>query len=118
MPQFLLFDQLASIVEERANDKNLRAHKLSPAIRVVHEAFYYEVQLVVKVTLLSSGLSVVHRISMKSKSSTFNFYHATLLYQPKNDNNTASLYKYPNPFLAISFENTQLAEPVVSTLQQ
>ena len=57
-PQFLLPDQLASIVKELANDEILRETKLSPAIRVGHEALYYEIQLVLEVTLLSSGLSV------------------------------------------------------------
>ena len=39
-PKFLLPDQLASIVKELANDEILRGTKLSPAIRVGHEAIY------------------------------------------------------------------------------
>ena len=70
-PQFLLPDQLASIVRELASDEILRRTNLSPAIRVGHEAIYYEIQLVLEVTLLSSGLSVVLGIPMNSKSSTF-----------------------------------------------
>ena len=45
-PQFLLPDQLASIVKELANDEFLRGRKLSPAIHAGHEAIYYEIQLV------------------------------------------------------------------------
>ena len=43
LPQFLLPDQLASIVRELANDEILRGTKLSPAIRVGQEAIYYEI---------------------------------------------------------------------------
>ena len=117
-PQFLLPDQLASIVKELANDEILRGTKLSPAIRVGHEAIYYEIQLVLEVTFLSSGLSVVLGIPMNSKSSTFDIYLATPLYQPNADGDTASLYQFSNPFLAISTDNTQFAELGASTLQQ
>ena len=117
-PQFLLPDQLASIVRELTNDEVLRGTKLSPIIRVGHEAIYYEIQLVLEVTILSSGLSVVPGIPMNSKSSTFDIYLATPLYQPIAAGDTASLYQFPNPFLAISTDNTQFAELGASTLQQ
>ena len=97
-PQFLLPDQLAFIVKEHANDEILSGTKLSPAIRVGHEAIYYEIHLVLEVTLLSSGLSVVLGIPMNSKSSTFDIYLATPLYQPNADGNTAPLYQFSNPF--------------------
>ena len=90
-PQFPLPDQLASIVKELANDEILRGTKLSPAIRVGHEAIFYEIQQILEVTLLSSGLSVVPGIMMNSKSSTFDIYLATPLYQPNADGNTSSL---------------------------
>ena len=117
-PQFLLPDQLASIVKELANDEILRGTKLSPAIRVGHEAIYYKIQHVFEVTLLSSGLSVVLGIPMISKSSTFDIYLATPLYQRNADGNTASLYQFSNTFLAISTDNIQFAELGASTLQQ
>ena len=117
-PQFLLPYQLASTVKQLAIDKNLRRKKLSPAIRVGHEAIYYEVQLVLEVTLPSSGLSVVLGIPMNSKSSTFDIYLATRFHQPNADGDTACLYQFPNPFLAISTDNTQFAELGASTLQQ
>ena len=78
-PQFLLPDQLTSIVKELANDETPPATKPSPAIRVGHEAIYYEIQLVLKVTLLFSGLSVVPGIPMNAKFSTFDIYLATPL---------------------------------------
>ena len=96
--QFLLPDQLASIVTELANDDFLRGTKVSPAIRVGHEAIYYEIQLVLEVTLLSSGLSVVLGIPMNSKSSNFDIYLATPLYQSNADGNIASLYQFLKPF--------------------
>ena len=117
-PQFLLPDQLASIVKKRANDEILRGTKLSPAIHVGHEAIYYEIQFFLEVTLLSSGLSVVLGIPMNSKSSTFDVYVATPLYQPNADGKTASFYQFSNPFLAISTDNAQFSELGASTLQQ
>ena len=97
-PQFLLPDQLASIVKELANDEILQRTKLSPAIGVSHEAIYYKTQLVLEVTLHSSGLSVVLGIPINSKPSTFDIFLATPLYQPNVDGDTASLYQFPNPF--------------------
>ena len=117
-PQFLLPDQLATIVQELATDEILRGTKLSPAIQVDQEAIYYEIQLVLEVTLLSTGLSVVLGVPMNSKSSTFDVYHATPLYQPNDDLTTASFYQLAHPFLAISTDNTQFAELGASTLQQ
>ena len=55
---------------------------------------------------------------MNSKSSTFDIHLATPLYQPNADGDTASLYQFPNPFLAISTDNTQSVELGEPTLQQ
>ena len=99
-PQFLLPDQLDSFVKELANDEILRETKLSPAFRVGHKAIYYEIQLVLEVTLLSSGLSVVLGIPMNSKSSTSDIYLATPVYQPTAVGDSASLYHFPNPFFS------------------
>ena len=55
---------------------------------------------------------------MNPKSSTFEDYLVTPLYRPNADGNTAPLYQFPNPFLAISTDNTQFAELGASTLQQ
>ena len=117
-PQFLLPDQLASSVKALAKDEILRGTKLSPATRVGHETIYYEIQLALEVTLVSSGLSVVLGIPMNSKSSTFDIYLATPFYQPNPDGDTASLDQFPNHLLAISTDNTQFAELGASTLHQ
>ena len=117
-PQFLLPDQLASIVKKLANDEILRGTKLSIAICDGHEAIYYEIQVVSEITLPSTGLSVVLGFPMKSKSSTFDIYLTTPLYQPNADGDAASLYHFPNLFLAISTDNTDFAELGDPTLQQ
>ena len=66
-PQFLLPSQLATIVSELASDEIFRGTKLSPAIRAGQEAIYYEIQMVLEVSLLSRGISVVPGIPMNSK---------------------------------------------------
>ena len=91
---------------------------LPQSIRVGHEAIYYKIQLVLEVTLLSSGLSVVLGIPMNSKSSFFDIYLATPLYQPNADGDTASSYQVPNPFFSYFYYNNQFAELGASTLQQ
>ena len=55
---------------------------------------------------------------MNSKTSTFDLFHATTLYQPNKDQKTASLYTFANPFLAISTDNSRFAELGANTLQQ
>ena len=74
-PQFLLPNQLASIVRELANDEILSGTKLSPAILIGQEAIFYEKQMVLEVSLLTTGISVVLGVPMNSKSSTFTVYH-------------------------------------------
>ena len=54
---------------------------------------------------------------MNSKSSTFDVYHAIPLYQPNGDNKTAS-YQLRKLFLAVSTDNSRLAELDSFTLQQ
>ena len=117
-PQFLLPKQVAEIVKELAEDEVLRGTKLSPAIRPGFEAIYYEIQLVLEVTPIPRGISVILGIPMNSKSSTFDIYHATPLYQPNNDQKTASLFSFTNPFLAVSTDNSRFAELGANTLQQ
>ena len=73
--------------------------------------------MVLEVSLLTTSISVVLGVPMNSKSSTFNVYHATSLYQP-NDDLTASLYQLAKTFLPISTDNPQFAELGASTLQQ
>ena len=83
-----------------------------------YEAIYYEINVVLEVTLLPRGISIVLGITMNSNSSTFDVYHAIPLYQPNGDNKTASLYQLQKPFLAVSTDNSRFAELDSSTLQQ
>ena len=80
MPQFLLPQQIAESVKKLADDEITRGTKLSPAIHPGFAAKYYEIQLVLEVTLIPHGLVVILGIPMNSKSSTFGIYHATPLY--------------------------------------
>ena len=114
-PQYLVPNAIAYIVNELSNDEIRRRTKLSPAIQPGYEAIYYEKNVVLKVTHLLRGISVVLGISMNSKSSMFNVYHAVPLYLPNRYNKAALLYQLQKPFLAVS---TEFAELDSSTLQQ
>ena len=66
-----------------------RGTKLTPAIQVGYEATYDEVQFVLEVSILASGIPIVLGIHMNSKSATFNILRAIPLYQPNEDSSTA-----------------------------
>ena len=117
-PQFLLPHEIADIVRTLSEEESYRGTKLTPAIQPGFEAVYYEIQLVLEVTLIPRGISVVLGVPMNSKSSTFNVYQATPLYQPNGDNKTASLFQLPKPFLAVATDDSRYAELDSSTLQQ
>ena len=117
-PQFLLPQEIADIVRTLSEEESYCGTKLTPAIQPGFEAVYYEIQLVLEVTLIPRGISVVLGVPMNSKSSTFNVYHATPLYQPNGDNKTASLFQLAKPFLAVATDDSRYAELDSSTLQQ
>ena len=81
-PNFLTPDQLAAIVEDITAEEIRRGTKLTPATPVGFEALYYEIQIVLEVTVLQEGLSIVLGIPMNSKSSTFDVYRAILCINP------------------------------------
>ena len=117
-PKFLLPSQLATIVSELASDEIFRVTKHSPAIRVAQEAIYYEIQMVLEVSLLCRGISaVVLGILMNSKK-LFNVFQATPFYQPNDDADTASIYHFSNSLLAVSTDNKRFAKLDASSLQQ
>ena len=58
-PNFLTPDQVAAIVEDLTAEEIRRGTKLTPAIQVGFEATYYEVQIVLEITFLQEGLSIV-----------------------------------------------------------
>ena len=117
-PQFLLPTQLAKIVQELAAEEFRKGCKLTPAIPSGFEAIYYELQIVLEVTMLPKGISFVLGIPMNSKSATYNVFQAEPLYQPNDDGKTASVYQFPKPYVAIATDNTNFAELAASTLQQ
>ena len=77
-PNFLIPDQLAAIVEDLTIEEIRRGTKLTPAIQVGFEATYYEIQIVLEVTVLDEGLSIVLVLPMNSKSSTCDVCRAIL----------------------------------------
>ena len=91
---FLTPNHLAEIVHELTIKEVHRSTKLTPAIQVGYEATYYEVQILLEVSILASGISVVLGIPMNSKSATFKNFRAFPLYQPNEDGSTASLYLF------------------------
>ena len=108
----------ADIVNELSNDEIRRGTKLSPAIQPGYESIYYEINIVLELTLLPRGISVVLGNPMNSKSSTIDVYYAIPLYQPNGVNKTASLYHLQKPFKAVSTDNSHFAELDSSTIQQ
>ena len=109
-PSFLTADQLAAIVKKVTKEEIRRGTKLTPAIQVGFEVTYYEVKLVLEVSVLQEGLSIVSGIPMNSKSSTIDIYRAIPLHQLKKDVTTASVYSFTNKFLAIVIDTSQYAE--------
>ena len=117
-PIFLTPDQLAAIVEDLTAEEIRGGTKLTPAIQVGFEAAYYEIQIVLEVTVMQEGLSIVLGIPMNSKSSTFDVYRAIPLHQPNEDGTTASVYRFSHEFVAIATDNSQYAELSATTLSQ
>ena len=117
-PNFLTPIHLAEIVHELTMEEVHRGTKLTPAIQVGYEASYYEVQMVLEVTILASSISVVLEIPMNSKSVKFNLLRAIPLYQPNEDGSIAFLYQFRHDFLAVAIDKSQYAELSVAMLQQ
>ena len=68
--------------------------------------------------MLPEGISFVLGIPMNSMSAMYNVFQAEPLYQPNDDGQTASVYQFPKPYVAIATDNTNFAELAASTLQQ
>ena len=117
-PNILTPNRLAEIVHEFTMEEVHRGTKLTQAIEVGYEATYYEFQILLEVSILASGISVVLGIPMNSKSVTFNILRAIPLYQPNEDGSTASLYQFRHDYLAIATDKSQYAELGGATLQQ
>ena len=98
--------------------RELLWYKTYPRHTAGFEAVFYEIQLVLEVTLIPRGISVVLGVPMNSQSSTFNVYHASPVYQPNGDNKTASFFQLAKPSLAVANDDSRYAELDSSTLQQ
>ena len=105
-------------MQELAAEEFRKGSKLTPAITSGFEAIYYELQIVLEVTMLPKVISFVLGIPMNSKSATYNVFQAEPLYQPNDDGKTASVYQFPKPYVAIATDNTNFAELAASTLQR
>ena len=116
-PQVLVPNAIADIVKELSNDEVHRGTKLSTAIQPVYAAIYYEINVVLEVTLLPRDISVVLGIPMNYKSSPLDLYHAIPQYRTNGDK-TASLYQLEKPFLAVSTDNSRIAQLDSITSQQ
>ena len=117
-PQFLLPTQLATIVQELASQEFRKCSKLTPAIPSGFEAIFYELKIVLEITMLPQGIPFVLGIPMNSKSATYKDSQAEPLYKPNGDGKIATIYQFPKPYVAIATDNTNLAELAASTLQQ
>ena len=117
-PNFLTPDQLAAIVEDLTAEEIRQGTKLTPAIQVGFEATYYEIQIVLEVTVLQEGLSIVLGIPMNSKSSSFDVYRTILFHQPNEDGTTVSVYRFSHEFVAIATDNSLYVELSATTLSQ
>ena len=105
-------------MQELAAEEFRKGSKLTPAIPSGFEAIYYELQILLRVTMLPKGISFVLGIPMNSKSANYNVFQAEPLYQPNDDIRTASVYQFPKPYVAIATDNTNCAELAASTLRQ
>ena len=117
-PIFFTPNQLAAIVEDLTAEEIRRGTKLTPAIQIGFEATYYGVQIVLEVTILQEGLSIVLGIPMTTKSSTFDVYRAIPLHQPNEDGTISSVYHSSHEFLAIATNNPQYTELSATTYPQ
>ena len=109
-PNFLTPSPLNEIVHELTKEEVHRGTKLTPAIQVDYERSYYEVQIVLEVSILASGISVVFGIPMTPNSATFNIRRAIPQYQPNEDGSTASLYQFHHDYLTVTTDKSQYAE--------
>ena len=100
-PQILLPTQVSTTVQELAAEEFRKGSKLTSAIPTGLEAIYYELQIVLEITMLLKGISFVLGISMNSMSATYNVFQAEPLYLPNDDGKTASVYQLPKPCVVL-----------------
>ena len=101
-----------------SEELSCRGSQFTPGIQPGLEAVYYEIHIVLEVTIIRSGISVVLDVPMNSKSSTFIVYYPTPPYRLNGDSKTASSFQFPKPFLAVAEDDSRYAELESLTLQQ
>ena len=95
-----------------------RGTKQTTAIQVGFEVTYYEVQFVLKVSIVASGISVVLGIPLNSKAATLNIPHATPLNQPNENGSSASVHQFRQDYIAFATDKSQYAKFVFATSKQ
>ena len=81
-------------------------------------ATYYEVQIVLEITVLPEGLFRVLGIPMNSKLSTFNVYRTIPLHQSNEYGTKPSAYHFIQQFVAPATDNLQYFDMSSTTLNQ
>ena len=115
-PNLLTPNRLAEIAHELTMEEVHRGTNLTPSIHVVYEATYCEVQIVLEVSSIASGISVLLGKTISSKSAAFKILRALPLYQSNEDGSTDSLYPFRHDYLAIATDKFQYAELGVAML--
>ena len=115
---FMLFTQLATVVQELTAEKIRKGSKLTPAKLSRSQVIYYELKTLLGVPMLPKDNSFVLGIPMNSKSATYSVFQAEPVCQPNDDVKRASVYQFPKPYVAIATAITNFAELAASKLQQ
>ena len=102
---FLIPNQPAAIVDDLTAEEIQRGTKLTLAIQVGFEAAHYDVQMLLEVTVLQEGLSIVLCIPMNCEPSTLDVVSRHSQHQPNEDVTTASVYHFSHEFVAIATDN-------------
>ena len=94
-----------------------RGIELTPVIQIGYEAKYYEVQIVLEVSILASGISAV--LGMPVKICQIQFFPCNSIVSAPNENgSTASLYQFRHDYSATATDKYRYAELGVTTLQR
>ena len=96
-PQFMLPTQLATVGKELTPEDIRGSSKLEPAKPSLFEAIYYELRIVLEITMLPRGISFVLGNPMKSISATYKFFKPNLCINPKMTGKRHLFIHFRNP---------------------
>ena len=111
-------DQLPALLKDLTIDEIWKLIKHTTANRVDFQVTYFNVQIVLQLSVMQERLSVVLGNPINSESSTFNNYRAILIHQSIEDKTTASVCHSTNEYLTIATHNLQYVELSGTTLNQ